>query len=87
VEIAVSKPRPAKQGVRDIVFPSSQSDSDEFCLSMSTDKDSVNLSLYESLTQTVIARHQTNILVTPGIRENKIRMRIHGDSIAEAEVG
>ena len=54
---------------------------------MSTDQDSVNLSLYESVTQTVIARHQTNILVSPGIRKNKIRMLIHGDSVAEAEVG
>jgi len=48
VEIAVSKPRPTNQSVRDIVLPPSQSDSDEFCLSMSTDQDSVNLSLYVS---------------------------------------
>ena len=59
-KIAVGKPRPANQGVRDIAFPPSQIDSDEFCLSMSTDEVSVNLSLYKSLTQTVIISKTPN---------------------------
>jgi hypothetical protein len=88
LENAVSKPRPANQDVRDIALPLSQSDSDEFCLSVSTDQDSVNLSLYKSLTQTVIISDTPNKdFKTARHQKIKIRMRIHGDSIVEAEVG
>jgi hypothetical protein len=88
VENAVSKPRPANQGVRDIVLPLPRGDSDEFCLSMSTDQDSVNLPMYKSLTQTVIISETPNKhLKTTQNQKKTIRMRIHGDSIAEAEVG
>jgi hypothetical protein len=56
---AVSKPRLANQVVRDIALLS-QSDSDEFGLSMNTDQDFVNLSLYKSLAQPVIISETPN---------------------------
>jgi len=72
---AVSKPRPANQVVRDIALLPSQSDIDEFGLSMNTEQDSVNLSLYKSLAQTVIISETPNkYFKTAQHQKNKIRM-------------